>query len=212
MKILTLSNCFFFALTLPLTTITLSAAHAQQPVSGYDYLTPEMQEMQIDDFGNPGMLTVDAGEILFSTAGKNGKSCASCHGEDGSKLDIKHIASYPVYSTELKKPLTLRGQILLCQDERIGGPSLEHSSAEALQLEAFVRRLALGETVNVDVSGEMAPYYEAGKNLFHTRWGQVDIACHQCHVYHAGELSVARHSARARATVSRATAIPQGKQ
>ena len=143
MKILTLSNCFFFALTLPLTTITLSAAHAQQPVSGYDYLTPEMQEMQIDDFGNPGMLTVDAGEILFSTAGKNGKSCASCHGDDGSKLDIKHIASYPVYSTELKKPLTLRGQILLCQDERIGGPSLGHSSAEALQLEDFVRRLAL---------------------------------------------------------------------
>ena len=186
MKILTLSNCFFFALTLPLTTITLSAAHAQQPVSGYDYLTPEMQEMQIDDFGNPGMLTVDAGEILLSTAGKNGKSCASCHGDDGSKLDIKHIASYPVYSTALKKPLTLRGQILLCQDERIGGPSLGHSSAEALQLEAFVRRLALGETVNVDVSGEMAPYYEAGKNLFHTRWGQVDIACHQCHVYHAG--------------------------
>ena len=91
---------------------SFTLAHAQEPVSGYDYLIPEMQEMQLDDFGNPGMLSVDAGEILFSSAGENGKSCASCHGDGGSKLDIKNIASYPVYSAELKKPLTLRGQIL----------------------------------------------------------------------------------------------------
>ena len=139
-----------------ISALALTTAYAQQPVSGFDYLMPEMQEMQLDDFGNPGMLTVDAGEILFSTTGENGKSCASCHGDDGSKLDIKNIASYPVYSADLKKPLTLRAQILLCQDERIGSPALKHSSAEALQLEAFVRRLALGETVNVDVSGEMS--------------------------------------------------------
>ena len=86
----------------------------------------------------------------------------------------------------LKNRLLCAAQILLCQNERVGDPLLKHSSAEALQLEAFVRRLALGETVNVDVSGELAPYNEAGKKLFHTRWGQVDIACHQCHVYHAG--------------------------
>ena len=186
MKILTLSYSTFLALTLTLSALALTAAHAQQPVSGYDYLTPEMQEMQDDDFGNPGMITVDAGEELLSNTGKNGKSCTSCHGNGGSKLDIKHIASYPVYSSKLKKPLTLRAQILFCQNERVGDPVLKHSSAEALQLEAFVRRLALGETVNVDVSGELAPYNEAGKKLFHTRWGQVDIACHQCHVYHAG--------------------------
>jgi sulfur-oxidizing protein SoxA len=166
--------------------LLLTSAHAQPPVSGYDYLLPEMKEMQDDDFGNPGMMTVDAGEALFSTAGKNGKSCVSCHGDGGSKLDTSHIARYPVYSTELKKPVTLRGQILTCQNERIGGPELEYASPEALQLEAFVRRLALGETINVDVSGAMSPYYDAGKKLFHTRWGQVDIACHQCHVYHAG--------------------------
>ena len=35
------------------------------------------------------MLAVDAGEVLFSATGKNGKSCASCHGDGGSKLDVK---------------------------------------------------------------------------------------------------------------------------
>jgi sulfur-oxidizing protein SoxA len=180
MKKQTIVLCLTSALLL------LTSAHAQAPRSGYDYLLPEMQEMQDDDFGNPGMLTVDAGEVLFSSTGKNGKSCASCHGDAGSKLDIKHIARYPVYSNKLKKPVTLRAQILLCHDERIGGTAMEYANQEALQLEAFVRRLALGESVNVDVSGDMSPYYEAGKKLFHTRWGQVDIACHQCHVYHAG--------------------------
>ena len=143
---------------------TAIPAWGQQPVSGYDYLTPEMQQMQDDDFSNPGMIAVEAGEALFYTSGTNGKSCESC----------------------LRRPVTLRGQILTCHNERMGGTPLDYASKGALQLEAFVRRLALGETVNVDVSGPMAPHYEAGKKLYRTRWGQVDIACHQCHDYHAG--------------------------
>lgn len=162
-------------------------AYAQQPVSGYEYLTPEMQAMQDDDFANPGLIAVEAGESLFSTPGENGKSCASCHGPGGNQLDVKHIARYPVYSAQLNKPVTLRSQILACRNDRMGGPSLNYASEEALQLEAFVRRLAYGETIAVDVSGALSPYYEAGKKLFHTRWGQVDIACHQCHDYHAGQ-------------------------
>lgn len=162
------------------------SAHAQEPVSGYDYLTPEMQEMQDDDFANPGMAAVEAGEALYATVGTSGKSCTSCHGSDGSKFDVKRIAMYPVFSEQLNKPITLRRQILTCHNERVKGPQLKYSSEEALQLEAYIRRLAYGETVAVDVSGPMAPYYEAGKKLYHTRWGQVDIACHQCHVYHAG--------------------------
>lgn len=181
MKKHTIIHIFSFILLL-----FIISAQAQSPKSGYDYLLPEMKEMQDDDFGNPGMISVDAGEVLFSTVGENGKSCTSCHGNDGSKLDKKNIARYPVYSIELKKPVTLRGKIITCQNEKIAGTRLEYASQEALQLEAFVRRLALGEAVNVDVSGAMSPHYEAGKKLFHTRWGQVDIACHQCHVYHAG--------------------------
>ncbi len=180
----TQSIFFFFISAL---VLSFTPAYAEKPVSGYDYLLPEMQEMQDDEFGNPGMIAVDAGAAQFSTAGENNKSCASCHGDGGSKLDTKNIARYPIYSTKLKKPVTLRGQILLCQNERIGGPKMEYASEKALQLEAFVRRLAVGETVNVDVSGAMSPYYDAGKKLFHARWGQVDIACHQCHVYHAGK-------------------------
>lgn len=181
MNIQSISRCFVLGFV-----FAAVPAYAQQPVSGYDYLTPEMQAMQDDDFANPGLLAVEAGEALFSTPGVNGKSCESCHGPGGSQLDVKHIARYPIYSGRLHQPVTLRGQILTCRNDQMGGPPFNYASKEALQLEAFVRRLAHGETIAVDVSGAMASHYEEGKKLFHTRWGQVDIACHQCHVYHAG--------------------------
>ena len=79
-------------LMVAIVTSSIHPALAQQPVSGYDYLTPEMQEMQDDEFGNPGMLAVDAGAELFTTPGNNRKSCADCHDADGSKLNADHIA------------------------------------------------------------------------------------------------------------------------
>jgi sulfur-oxidizing protein SoxA len=167
--------------------IAAPPAGAQQPISGYDYLTPEMQAIQDDAFGNPGMMTVEAGAELFGASTANGRSCASCHGAGGAQLDVQRIARYPVYSTELKQPVTLRGQVIACWNTRLGGPPLDYASEAALQLETFVRHLAHGETVDVDVSGALAPYYAAGEKLFRTRYGQVDVACHQCHDYHAGQ-------------------------
>ena len=174
------------SLSLLLAVLAGSLPAQAEPVSGYAYLTAEMQAMQEDDFGNPGMLAVEAGEELFSVPGHNGKSCAACHGAGGDTLETSRLARYPVYSEALQRPVTLRSRILMCRNERQGGPPLDYASAEALQLEAFVRHLARGETVDVDVGGPMAPHYAAGEKLFHTRYGQVDIACHQCHDYHAG--------------------------
>jgi sulfur-oxidizing protein SoxA len=166
----------------------LQAPVAGEAVSGYDYLQPDMQAMQDDLYANPGMLVVEQGEALFSTPGQNGKSCADCHGEDGARLDAKHIARYPVYSEELKQAVTLHGQIQRCWKERLGNPPISYRDEELLSLESYVRYLARGEPVNVDTSGELAPYFEAGRELFHQRFGQVDIACHQCHDYHAGQM------------------------
>ncbi len=163
-----------------------TAVAAAKPVSGYDYLTAEMQAMQNDDFGNPGLLAVEEGERLFSQPGANGKSCASCHGEGGEQLEPRRLARYPVYSETLKRPVTLRDRILTCRNQRLDEQPLDYGSEAGLQLEAFVRYLAQGQTVAVDISGPMAAYYAAGEKRFRTRYGQVDIACHQCHDYYAG--------------------------
>lgn len=162
-------------------------AGADQARSGYTYLTPETQSMQDDDFENPGIVAVEAGATLFGESGANGKSCASCHGENGSKLDAKQIARYPVYSESLGKPQTLQKRIQLCWEGALENPPLAYSKPRLIRLETFVRHLARGETVNVDINGPLQPFHEAGEALYYTRFGQIDLACNHCHDDHAGK-------------------------
>jgi len=154
---------------LALLAFALHPVVGAETLSGYTYLTPEMQELQDDDFGNPGLLTVDRGRALFAAPGTGGKSCGSCHGEEGNELDSRQIARYPVYDARAEKPLTLRGQVLQCWTDRLGNPPLAYADPRALQLETFVRFLARGETVAVEVDAALQPYYAAGEKLYRTR-------------------------------------------
>ncbi len=161
--------------------ISAAVAAWDKPVSGYAYLPEQMQRMQDDEFANPGMETVEAGGTLFRTRGYNGKSCASCHGEDGGKLEPKSIARYPVYSAAHRGPLTLQQRISQCREQRLDEFPLAYDDPQLIALEAYVRHLARGEKVNVDVSGPLRPWYESGKALYHRRIGQLDMSCQHCH-------------------------------
>jgi sulfur-oxidizing protein SoxA len=162
-------------------------ASASEPRSGYEYLQQESRDMQDDDFLNPGMQSVDAGAELFNQPGSSGESCGSCHGEDGARLDPERIAMYPVYDEKLKKPVTLQQRILIEWEERLGNKPMKYDSNEALDLEVFVRHLARGKKVNVQTSGPMQPAYEKGKEIYHTRSGQLDMACTNCHDVYPGQ-------------------------
>jgi len=179
MKYVNASTLLAFILALP-------AGSLAEPKSGYEFLKQDSKDMQDDDFMNPGMSEVEAGQTLFNTEGKNGKSCASCHGEDGEKLDTKRIAQYPVYSDKLKKPVTLQQQIHLCWTNNLENEPLKYDSTEALNLEVFVRSLSRGEKVNVQTDGPMKPFWEKGKEIYHTRAGQLDMSCNLCHVNYPG--------------------------
>ena len=157
------------------------------PMSGFAFLTDETREMQLDDFANPGMSTVEEGLQLFATPGSNGKSCADCHGDDGSKLNTRRIAQYPIYSEQRQRVITLQGQVNICWEEQLDNPPAIYDSRQSVALETLVRYLARGERVNVDISGPMKKYYEAGRELYHMRFGQLDMACVHCHEYFQGE-------------------------
>ncbi len=163
------------------------AVHAEPPRSGYAYLTPESRAMQDDDFENPGMVSVEQGAVLFAAAGENGKSCTSCHAGDASGLDPARIARYPVYNDAEQRPLTLRDRIRNCWTGALGNPPLAYTGPQAIALESFVRNLARGQVVNVDFSGPLLSHYEAGKKLYYTRFGQLDMSCNLCHDDHAGQ-------------------------
>ena len=164
-----------------LVAVSISGQLGAEVKSGYEYLMAESKEMQDDDFLNPGMQTVEEGQELFNREGKNGKSCGSCHGDDGAGLDGKRIAMYPVFDTRLGKLVTLQQRIHMEWEKQLGNQPLKYDGKDALKLEVFVRSRARGEKVNVQTSGEMAPFIEKGKKMYESRGGQLDMACSGCH-------------------------------
>ncbi len=174
--------CIFAALLF--TSATLVAG---PPISGYAFLTSESRAMQDDEFANPGMTAVDEGRRLFNQPGENDKRCADCHGSDGETLDTGRIAAYPRYNEVMQQPFTLQDQINFCAEERMDNIPWVYDCRELVALETFVRFKARGERINVRTDGPIRPWYEAGERLYHTRFGQVNAACHLCHEQHQGQ-------------------------
>lgn len=173
---------------LTVATLCLAAAAAAQELrSGYTYISAETRAMQDDDFANPGMPTVERGATLFRQAGQNGKSCAGCHGDAGERLGKAGIARYPVFDAALKRPVTLQERINLCWEDRMDEIPYVYDCTELVALETYVRHLAKGEPVNVDVNQGLRAYFEQGRMLYNTRFGQTNLACVHCHDDHAGQ-------------------------
>ena len=141
-------------------------AAAGEPKSGYYWLAKETREMQDDEFANPGYFTVDRGREIFRAIGENGKSCASCHGDDGESLDPKSIAMYPKFDRPTQKPITLQGRIPACSQEHLANAPMKYDGKTAIALETFVRNLAKGELVNVRMDGPIAPFVAKGKAYY----------------------------------------------
>ncbi len=178
-------QCLIFIFLLPI--LFFNSISAGELKSGYEYLTPATQEMQDDEFANPGMTAVEEGRVEFHRAGVNDKTCATCHGENGSKFNLKKIASYPVYNKEYEKPFTLQEQVNFCGEEYLDNVPYVYDCTDLVEIEAFVRYLARGEKVNVDITGPLKPFYEKGKKLYNTRFGQMNMACAVCHDQFAGQ-------------------------
>lgn len=168
--------------------IVLSMNSFSEPVSGYDFLSEQAKEIQDDDFQNPGYILIDQASDIFHNNDDEQQSCAKCHGQNGQFLKPKSIAQFPKYSDKLRAPLTLRDQIQQCWVDRLDKFPLLYDDPTLLALETFIRNLAKGEKVNVNINGKIKPFYEAGKKLYFTRFGQMDMTCAQCHDIYTGQM------------------------
>ena len=155
--------------------------------SGYEFLQPETQSLQDDDFANPGFLWVDKGEALFHQPPENGKpACASCHTEDSHPVS-EAAAHYPAIDAQTGKLVNLEARINLCRERHQELSPLAYESDDLLGLTAYLAHLAQGVPVSVDVSGPARKYYDAGEDYFFLRKGQFNLACSQCHNEHWGD-------------------------
>jgi sulfur-oxidizing protein SoxA len=151
-------------------------------LSGWLYRTPETRALEADSFANPAMLYVESGEAIWNTVeGEAGKSCASCHG-DAAESMAGVGANYPKWDADANRPINVELQIDKCRVNNMQAEAYKFDSAEQKALTTYIKHQSLGEPMQVDLSeGEMQSWWDKGKEIYYTRYGQLNMACASCH-------------------------------
>lgn len=166
--------------------VCISLATAQSPPiserkSGFEFMSPESQATQQDDFSNPGMLWVAEGEVLWNAkAGATGRSCAGCHGD--AAVSMKGVAArYPVYFAESGRPIDLQSRINICRKINQNTTPFPLESRELLALSAFIGKQSRGMPIATGEDKRLDPFRVRGQELYEQRQGQLNFSCANCH-------------------------------
>lgn len=160
--------------------------------SGWLFRDAATREMQMDDFENPAMLAVEAGADLWTTVdGSAGQSCADCHGDAeesmaGVRAGMPHLNANGVL-------WSMEDYINNCRTERMGAEAWRWSGAQMTSMTSFISMQSRGMPVNVQIDGDAAPYWEQGREMYYTRFGQLELSCANCHEDSTGLMIRADH-------------------
>lgn len=148
--------------------------------SGWVFREAETQALQMDDFENPGMIYVDQAVESWNTVeGSAGNSCASCHGEPESLAGVRAV--YPKWNDEAEEVRTIAMQVNDCRTERMGAEELKYDGPDMLNMEALIASVSRGMTIDVAIDGPAQSMWEQGRDIYYTRFGQLDLSCANCH-------------------------------
>lgn len=161
-------------------------------ISGWHFRGTETRAMQMDDFDNPGMIFVEQAEEVWNTVdGSEGKSCASCHEGPESMAGVRPV--YPKYNEAAGEVRTLEMQVNDCRENRMGAEKWKYTGGEMVNMTALLASVSRGMPVNVAIDGPAQSTWEAGKELYYTRTGQLELACSNCHEDNYGNMIRADH-------------------
>lgn len=148
--------------------------------SGWTFRTPETQALQMDDFDNPGMIFVDQGMDSFAAVdGSEGKSCASCH--DGPEAFKGLRAKLPKYNEAAGEVWTMEMYVNDCREKRMGAEAWGWKSQPMLNMNALISVQSRGMPVDVQIDGPAQSTWAKGKEMYYTRYGQLELSCASCH-------------------------------
>lgn len=149
-------------------------------LSGYEFLREDTKALQDDEFANPGMLWVDRGFELYSMSKSGGQACNSCHGNYGE--DFVGIAdTYPKLDKGSKELINIEGRINICRSRYLSQSSLQYEDDDLLALTAYVISKSRGKIIDRERDSRLSRHWEAGREYFFTRRGQMNLSCSQCH-------------------------------
>ena len=170
----------------------LGGSLGSEVISGWHFREDDTRSMEADDFENPAILHVEQGEALWNAVdGSEGKSCASCH--EGSESMRGLRASMPKINEENGELWTVEMYVNDCRTNRMGAEAWKWSGQEMLNMTALISSHSRGMPVNVQIDGPYAPYWEQGKEMYYTRFGQLELACANCHEDNWGNMIRADH-------------------
>ncbi|MFP4043190.1 MAG: sulfur oxidation c-type cytochrome SoxA [Rhodosalinus sp.] len=148
--------------------------------SGWTFRTEDTQVLQMDDFDNPGMIFADQGRDAWNTVeGDAGQSCASCHEEPESMRGLR--AQLPKWNEEKGKVYTAEMYVNDCRTERMGAEAWDWNSQPMRNMTALIASVSRGMTVDVAIDGPVSEAWQRGKEIYYTRYGQLELACANCH-------------------------------
>lgn len=160
--------------------------------SGWHYREDETRDLQRDDFDNPGMIFVDRATDRWSEAmGPNGESCASCHDDPSSMKGLR--AELPRVDEASGELMIMEDYINRCVTERMGQEAWGMTSDPMKDMLALISLQSRGMAMSVATDGAAAPYWEQGQEMYYTRFGQLELACANCHEDNQGMMIRADH-------------------
>ena len=154
--------------------------------SGLEFMSAATQALQRDDMLNPAMLWLAQGQQRWNAVdGKAGKACASCHGATAQSM--RDVAPrYPAFDERLQRPISLAQRIDQCRERHQGAAPLASESEARLTLEMLVANAARGMPITPPKDARLDAERALGQRLFAQRFGQLELACAQCHDGQAG--------------------------
>lgn len=160
--------------------------------SGWRFRTDETQAVQMDDFDNPAMIFVEAAAEVWETPdGTEGKSCSSCHNDVDSMAGVRAV--YPKWNEDAGEVRTLEMQINACRENRMGAEPWDYTSGDMVNMTALLSSVSRGMPVDVAIDGPAQSTWEKGKEIYYTRFGQLELSCANCHEDNYGNMIRADH-------------------
>ncbi len=160
-------------------------------LSGWLYRDPATRAMEMDDFDNPGMIAADAGmELWDEIDGSEGKACSSCHEDISSMRGVR--ASMPKINAG-GTLWSMEDYVNSCRTERMGAEAWGWTSDPMKAMTVALSVQSRGMPVDVAIDGPAAPYWEQGKEMYYTRYGQLELSCANCHEDNNGNYIRADH-------------------
>jgi len=141
------------------------------------------QWIAMEDFP-PYDIAVGDGQVLFEIPFANGKSYADCFENGG--IGVRQ--NYPYFDVAAGEVVTLELAINQCRKAN-GEAPLPYMIGAMAEISAYMSFTSRGNTLAVSVPADQpgaVAAFEAGKEFYYTRRGQLNFSCSSCHVQSAG--------------------------